>query len=150
MNLLPGTILRSTAIMDDPNFMDALLFITEYNDSGAIGFVFNKPFARNLNELLEFRHSRVFPLYEGGPVEKEKLFFIHQRPDIIEGGNLINGKIYLGGDIKQAVHAINNKSITAADIKIFVGYCGWDKDELEAEIEEGSWESFSVEIQPLP
>lgn len=145
MNLQPGSILRSTSLMDDPNFIDVLLLITTYNDNGAIGFVFNKPFPRNLNELIEFRHSREFPLYAGGPVETDKLFFIHQCPAIIEGGMLINGSLYLGGDINQAVRAINNKSITAADIKIFIGYCGWDKGELEAEIEEGSWEPFSVE-----
>jgi len=142
--LSPGTILRSTPIMDDPNFLDVLLLITEYNDNGAIGFLFNKPFARNLNELIEFRHAREFPLYAGGPVETDKLFFIHQCPAIIEDGTLINDEIYLGGDINQAVRAINNKSISSADIKIFVGYCGWDKGELEAEIEEGSWEFTTV------
>ena len=25
------------------------------------------------------------------------------------------------------------------DIKIFIGYCGWNTSELEAEIAEGSW-----------
>jgi putative transcriptional regulator len=30
--------------------------------------------------------------------------------------------------------------LSADEVKIFVGYCGWDAGELESEIEEGSWE----------
>jgi len=79
------------------------------------------------------------PLYEGGPVDTEHLFFIHCRPDIIQGGTLVNNKIYVGGDFEQAVKQLNNKQLTLKDIKLFIGYCGWDVNELEAEIAEGSW-----------
>lgn len=139
MQITPGTILTSSPAMDDPNFEKAIVFITEYNDNGAMGFVINKPFPRTLNELAEFRHSKAFPLYAGGPVNKEGLFFLHQRADIIGGGNPVAGSIYLGGNFEQAVRGINNKSLTEKDIKLFVGYCGWDLGELDKEIAEGSW-----------
>lgn len=144
MNLKPGIFLKSTVLLDDTVFEKAVLFITEYNAKGAMGFVINKPFPRMLNELQEFSHIRNFPLYEGGPVDTEHLFFIHGRPDIIEGGMPVCENIFLGGNFTQAVNAINNCSITEKDIKICIGYCGWDYSQLEEEVEEGSWEIADI------
>jgi putative transcriptional regulator len=139
MHIATGTLLISQPSLEDANFEQSVVFITEHNSNGAIGFVINNPFARPLNALVEFKHALPFPLYNGGPVEREHLFFIHQRPDLITDGTLARGNIYVGGNFKQAVQHINQKNILANDIKIFVGYCGWDKGQLEEEIAEGSW-----------
>lgn len=135
-----GIFIRSTSLLDDSFFEKATLFITEYNDRGAMGFVINKQFPRTFNELEEFKHSIPFPLYEGGPVDQEHLYFLHRRPELITGGVLVADNIYLGGDFKAAVMHMNNQTITATDLRLFIGYCGWDSDELEAEIAEGSWD----------
>jgi putative transcriptional regulator len=139
MDIQPGTLLNS-ASLDGSNFDKAVIYLTEYTANGAVGFVINKPFSCNLNELAEFNYSIPFPLYDGGPVDKEHLFFIHRRPDLIEGGTFIAGSTYLGGDFKQAVSSINNRQLTEKDIQLFIGYCGWDDQQLEEEIAEGSWE----------
>lgn len=139
MLIKAGIFLKSTKALNNTVFEYCIIFLSEYNSNDAIGFVINKPFIRKLNELEEFKHSPSFPLYDGGPVDKEHLFFMHQRPDLITNGIFIGENIYVGGNFKQAINCINNKSITAEEIKIFIGYCGWDAGELENEIEEGSW-----------
>jgi len=139
MQLQPGTIIKSTEALKDTVFDDAIIYIAEFNEKGAVGYIINKLFGRSLNELQEFRHSIPFPLYNGGPVDQEHLFFLHRRPDLIEDGIIIVKGIYMGGKFEQAVDCINDNTATRDDIKIFVGYCGWDAGELEAEIEEGSW-----------
>lgn len=139
MNLQAGLFLQSTTALNDTLFAGATILITEYNAGGAVGFILNKPHGRSLHDLTEFRHSPNFPLYDGGPVDKEHLFFLHRRPDLIEEGALVRSGIYTGGNFKQAIKAINNKTLTPNDIKILVGYCGWNSGELETEIEEGSW-----------
>jgi putative transcriptional regulator len=139
MHITAGQLLISAPTLDDPNFDRVVIFIAEQNAKGALGFVINRLFPRTFNELMEYRHSLSFKLYEGGPVENESLFFLHRRPDLITGGTLVTDSIYLGGDFKQAVQGINNKTISETELKLFIGYCGWDKDELEAEVEEGSW-----------
>jgi putative transcriptional regulator len=135
----PGTFIKSTFLLNETFFENAIILITEYNENGAVGFVVNKTFPRRFNELEEFKTNISFPLYEGGPVDTEHLFFIHQRPDLITGGKLVANDIYLGGDFKEAVRLINSKAITGSDIKLFIGYCGWDSGELDSEVEEGSW-----------
>lgn len=137
--LKPGIYLQATAPLNDTFFEGAVILITENNSDGAVGFVINKTFERRFNELVEFRHSPAFPLYDGGPVDREHLFFIHRRPELIDGGKPVANGLYTGGDFKKAVTAINNKTISGDQIQIFIGYCGWDAGELEAEVEEGSW-----------
>jgi putative transcriptional regulator len=140
MKLSAGKIMISTPLMEDSNFKETMLFITEYNEKGAMAFVINKIYERPLNALQEFSNSPAFALYDGGPVDKEHLFFVHRCNDIITGGIKIVDDIYFGGDFKKAITHINNKTITQSNIKIFIGYCGWDAAELEAEIVDGSWE----------
>lgn len=149
MSNLQGKMLRSSALMDDPQFQSTVVFIAEHNENGALGFVVNKRFSRAFNELVEFRNSPPFPLYEGGPVDKEHLYFIHRCNNIIPGGTFIIDNIYLGGDFQKAVAHINNHQLTSRDIKICIGYCGWHTGELEAEIAEGSWEDEAMDIDAL-
>jgi putative transcriptional regulator len=135
-----GIFICSTSLLDDSFFEGAVIYLTEYNDKGAMGFVVNKLFPRNFNELEEFKHSIPVRLHDGGPVDREHLYFLHRRPDVIPDGTLIADGIYFGGDFQKAVAAINDGSITPdADIRLFIGYCGWDHLELEGEITEGSW-----------
>lgn len=139
MNSITGKLLVSSPDLTDANFEQAVIFITEHNEKGAIGFVVNKLFPRTLNELEEFKNSRAIKLYDGGPVDREHLFFIHRRPDLIKGGSPVIDTIYRGGDFKQVIHLLNQGILPDEDIKIFIGYCGWDPHQLEEEIEEGSW-----------
>lgn len=139
MSITAGTLLISSPSLNDPNFDKVIIFITENNDKGAIGFVINKLFPRTFNELIEFKSSKVFALYKGGPMGNENLYFIHRRPDLIKDSIPINDNIFFGGNLQQVATHINNAFIQKDEIKIFIGYCGWDTGELEAEVEEGSW-----------
>jgi putative transcriptional regulator len=139
MKLKPGIFLNSTNALNSTVFEDVQVYIAEQNIEGALGFVINKTFARKLNELEEFKDTADITIYNGGPVDNEHLFFIHRRPDLIDEGKIIDSWCYFGGNFKQAIAAINSNAINTADIKIFIGYCGWDAGDLEAEIEEGSW-----------
>jgi putative transcriptional regulator len=149
MNINAGTILLSTSLLDDSVFEKAVIFIAEYNEKGALGFIINQPFPRRLNELVEFKNAAAFPLYDGGPVEQESLFVLHQRPDLIEDSTKLTDVVYMGGNFKQVVDLISRNIITADDIKLFIGYCGWDSLQLEEEIEEGSWLMVDADIQKI-
>lgn len=139
MQIKPGNIIISTNLLDDTNFEKVAIVITEHNGEGTIGYVFNQLFPRNFNELEEFKHSIPVPLYAGGPVQTDMLYFMHCRPDLIPADEHVAGNVYLNGDFKKAVALINTRTISINDVRMFIGYCGWDVNELEAEIKEGSW-----------
>lgn len=138
-NLKAGIFIKSTALLIGSFFEDTSILIVEHDEAGSTGFVTNKSFGKSVHELIEFNHSKPFPLMDGGPVDRAHLFVLHKRPDLIEGGKKLTNALYLGGNMEQVIEAINNGSATQEDIQLFIGYCGWDVGELEAEVAEGSW-----------
>lgn len=150
MNIQSGSILISALpLNNDPYFGKSVIFIAEYNEKGTIGFVINKLLNRKFNELIEFRHSMPFSLYAGGPVERESLFFLHRKRDIIEGGLPVVEPVYMGGNFEQTVALMDDKIITEDDIKLFIGYSGWDYGQLDEEIKEGSWLSVDASVETV-
>ena len=138
-NLKAGISIKSTALLNGSFFEETSILIVEHDEAGTTGFVTNKPFGKSLNDLIEFNHAKPFPLMDGGPVDRAHLFVLHKRPDLIEGGKQVTNGLYLGGKMEQVIEAINNGSATQEEIQLFIGYCGWDVGELEAEMAEGSW-----------
>ena len=138
-NLKAGIYINSTAALNGSFFEHTTILIVQHNEKGSLGFVTNKSFGKSLHELIEFMHCKPFPLMDGGPVDRDHLFVLHKRPDIIVGGKEIPSGLYFGGNMEQVVDAINTKAAGKEEIQIFIGYCGWDAGELEAELEEGSW-----------
>ncbi|HOZ85463.1 MAG TPA: YqgE/AlgH family protein [Niabella sp.] len=143
MKIKQGTILQCTSQWPEDYFFGSRILITARNEDGYIGFILNKKFPRVLNELVEFIDCPPFPLCEGGPVEHEKLFFIHSRPDLISGSLMLSDEWYYGGDFSQAVHYLNMGMLDERSLKIFIGYCGWDAGQLEAEMTSGEWLELS-------
>jgi putative transcriptional regulator len=138
-DLKAGYYIKSTTALNGSFFEHTALLIVKHNEEGSLGFVTNRPFGKSLHELFEFNHSKPFSLMDGGPVDREHLFILHKRPDLIDGGELVANGLYLGGNMEQVIEAINANSINHQEIQLFIGYCGWDLGELEAELEEGSW-----------
>ena len=138
-NLKAGISIKSTATLKGSFFEETTILIVEHNEAGSTGFVTNKPFGKSLHDLIEFNHSKPFPLMDGGPVDRAHLFVLHKRTDLIEGGKQLPNGLYLGGNMDQVIEAINAGAINQQEIQLFIGYCGWDKGELEAELKEGSW-----------
>jgi putative transcriptional regulator len=138
-DLKAGIYIKSTAALIGSLFEHTTILIIEHNEEGSIGLVINKSFEKSLHELIEFNHSKPFPLMDGGPVDREHLFVLHKRPDLIDGGKQIPNGLYLGGNMEQVIEAINTRVAHKEEIQLFIGYCGWDVGELEAEVEEGSW-----------
>ena len=138
-DLIAGIYIKSTPDLIGSIFEHTTILIVKHNDEGSIGFVTNKSFGKSLHELIEFSHAKPFPIMVGGPVDRDHLFVLHKRPDLIEGGEKLNNGFYLGGNMDQVIEAINTIGLNEQEIQLFIGYCGWDLGELEAEIEEGSW-----------
>ena len=142
-DLKAGIVINSTDVLNNSFFEHTTILIVQHNEEGSLGFVTNKPFGKSLHELIEFNHAKPYPLMDGGPVDREHLFVLHSRPDLIKGGEQIHNGLYLGGNMEQVIEAINTKAASQQEIQVFIGYCGWDMGELEAELEEGSW-TFSL------
>ena len=138
--LHPGDFLiADPSILGDLSFHRAIVLICGIEDKSPMGFIFNKIFDFSLNEMVpEVSHD--FPLFYGGPVDTDQLFFIYNaREALFENSHLIQENLYLGGNIEQAFEAIRNNSLHPGNARFFLGYSGWSKGQLEQEIELNSW-----------
>ncbi len=138
-DLKAGLYIKSNADLNGSFFEHTTILIVEHDEAGSVGFVTNKTFGKSWQELIEFNHSYPCPLMDGGPVDRDHLFVLHKRPDLIDGGEQIPNGLYLGGNMEQVIQAINTGNANPQEIQLFIGYCGWDEGELETELEEGSW-----------
>ena len=138
-DLKAGIYIKSTTALNGSFFEHTTILIVQHNEEGSLGFVTNKPFGKFLHELIEFKYAKPYPLMDGGPVDREHLFVLHSRPDLINEGEQTPNGLYLGGNMEQVIEAINSGAANQQEIQVFIGYCGWDLGELEAELEEGSW-----------
>ena len=138
-DLKAGLYINSTDALIGSFFEHTTILLVQHNEAGSLGFVTNKSFEKSLHELIEFKHVKPFPLMDGGPVDREHIFVLHKLPDIIDGGEQIPNGLFLGGNMEQVIEAINTRGNNKEEIQLFIGYCGWDAGELEAEVEEGSW-----------
>ena len=143
----PGTLLVATpSVMGDGNFHRAVVLLVNHGDSGSIGFILNKKIEYTLDEVLEGILSKQ-PLYFGGPVEPDNLFYIHTLGSQISKSIPITDSLYWNGDFEEVVQLLEAGKLNEENIRFFLGYSGWSEGQLEAELEEKSWEPF-VEKTP--
>lgn len=139
MEIKPGILLLSDPFLKDPNFARSVVLVCEHNEEGSFGFVLSKQTDYKLGDLVEQAEGIQIPLFEGGPVEKNTIHFIHQQPDIIGGGIALNNGLYWGGNFEQVLSALRTGYLKPKDIRFFMGYSGWSSQQLEEEYQEKSW-----------
>ena len=134
-----GKLIVSTpSILGDFNFRRSVILLASHKTSGSIGFILNKKLNYKLNDIVEDINIK-FPLFYGGPVEQDNLYFIHTSPELIPNSIEIANGIYWGGDFKIVLGLINQGAISSNDIKFFLGYSGWDENQLDSELESRAW-----------
>lgn len=131
-------LVAEPSILNDKEFNRSVIYLTEHNEEGCIGFILNKPTGYVLSDLIPEINAD-FSIFNGGPVEQENLYFIHKRPDLIPNSIVIDKDICWGGDFEVLTNLLNNNLINAADIRFFLGYSGWSVDQLNEELNESTW-----------
>lgn len=134
-----GSLLISEPFMLDPRFLRSVILLCEHNDEGTLGFVLNNKTDVRISQLVQNIPECDFPIYLGGPVAQENLFFVHNRFDLLLSGEEVAPGIYFGGDEEKLMDAIRLNSIKSDEIKFFIGYSGWSATQLQQEIEQNSW-----------
>ncbi|WP_274474607.1 YqgE/AlgH family protein [Mangrovimonas aestuarii] len=131
-------LIAEPSIIGDISFNRSIVLLADHTDQGSIGFILNKPLAYTIHDLIPELDCN-FKVYNGGPVEQDNLYFIHTIPDLIPDSIEISNGIYWGGDFETVAKLITQNAIKRTDIRFFLGYSGWDADQLETELHSNSW-----------
>jgi putative transcriptional regulator len=141
-NLLPdkGSILISEPFLQDAYFQRSVVLLVEHDLNGSTGFVLNKKTDLVINDFFsDLEELSDIPIYLGGPMSSNKLFFIHTLEDIIPGSVKITDGLYFDGDFEVLKQYIIHEGSIAGKVKFFLGYSGWTKGQLIYEIEGDAW-----------
>lgn len=141
-------LIAEPSILNDKSFNRSVVFLTEHASEGSIGFILNKPTEFVLSDLIPDL-SCDFPIFSGGPVEQENLYFMHQIPELIPDSISISENMYWGGDFDTLTDLLNKNLVNEDDIRFFLGYSGWSSEQLTEEIQESSWIILENEFENL-
>ena len=131
-------LIAEPSTIGDLSFNRSVILLADHNDEGSVGFILNKPLGYTIHDLIpEIRGN--FKIYNGGPVEQDNLYFIHNIPELIPDSIEISNGIYWGGDFESTKDLINKGLIKRTNIRFFLGYTGWEAHQLDEELEDNSW-----------
>lgn len=142
---LTGQFLIAMPALDDPNFDRTVTYVCEHNDDGALGIIINRPTTMALGEIFaqmdlpaDDAALAVQPVLEGGPVQPERGFVIHDDGETEFGATL---------QVPDGLRVTTSRDILAAMAAgkgpahaiVALGYAGWGAGQLEAEMAANSW-----------
>jgi putative transcriptional regulator len=135
----PGKLLIAEPFLDDPYFKRSVVLLTEHNENGTIGFILNKPIEIKLKDAVGELPPIDSNIHLGGPVARETLHFLHTEGEQIDGSLEIMKGLFWGGNFETLKKLIEQDKIKPESIKFFVGYSGWEPEQLEKELKLNSW-----------
>lgn len=147
VNCLEHHFLVAMPQLNDPNFNGTVTYLWKHDSQGAIGIVINQPAELSIGRLLEELDmdisDHVLPqldtqaVVDGGPVERNKGFIIHDASTEWEYTIPINDEISItmSRDILQAIAEGEGPQRHL----VALGCAGWDADQLEQEIADNAW-----------
>ncbi len=131
-------LIAEPSIIGDLSFNRSVILLADHNEEGSVGFILNKPLKYTIKDLLPEVDAK-FKIYNGGPVEQDNLYFIHNVPHLIPNSIEISNGIFWGGDFELTKNLINQGLLKKKNIRFFLGYTGWDSEQLENEMQSSSW-----------
>ena len=132
-----GSVLLSEPFLQDPHFERSVVLMCEHSDAESFGFVLNHQSKVQLKDLMAIAPDSI-PIYFGGPVANNSLFYLHMIPGIDSSEEILPGLFY-GGDLAELLEIIEIDPRILVKIRFFLGYSGWGKGQLAKEIKERSW-----------
>ncbi len=140
-NLKPakGRLLLSEPFMGDYYFGRAVILLAEHNAEGSFGLVLNKPVSKMLSEVAKDFPGMNVPLYIGGPVEPNRLFFIHMLGNEISDSIEVIKGLFWGGNMEDVRELAHLQKLTPENSRFFLGYAGWGANQMEDELKRNSW-----------
>ncbi|MGB5989323.1 MAG: YqgE/AlgH family protein [Marinifilaceae bacterium] len=146
---IKGDVLVAEPFLHGKYFGRSVILITEDSEESSMGLVLNKPLTYDVGDFFPDLDDFDLPVYLGGPVETDKLFFIHTLGNLIPQSIHIKDNLYWGGDFETISKLIKEDQVNSSQIRFFIGYSGWIKGQLEMEIEGGAWLVVNVESNDM-
>lgn len=137
----PGSLLVAEPFLREQYFHHAVICLVDYEQRGSsMGIVLNNLTSYTLQEILPGVTAKdPIPVYCGGPMSCDRLYFIHTLGALIPESREIVPGLYIGGDFDAVLSIINDGYPVEGCMRFFVGYSGWDVGQLDEELNKNVW-----------
>lgn len=151
-DFLSNHFLVAMPSLADPNFRGSVTFICEHNDKGALGIVINRPTQVVLNDILKQLAITPAdpavgqrPVFQGGPVQTERGFVIHEPAGEWEATLKLGANV--GVTTSRDVLAAIARGEGPKKMLVALGYAGWGAGQLEQELAHNAWLSTPADMR---
>jgi len=135
-----GVLLIAHPWLSDPNFQRTVIFLCEHEQAGgSFGLVLTRPLDRRLGEFVETLSTSDHLLFEGGPVQRDTLHFLHRHGRLVDSAIRVQDDLFWGGDFDLVQALVLAGDAQPDTTRFFAGYSGWGPGQLLGEVDEGSW-----------
>ena len=135
-----GNILISEPLMNDFHFGRSVILLIDHVESeGSFGIIINKKLEVNVNHIVDEFPDFDAPVYLGGPVSDNQLFFIHTLGELIPDSYPIIDGLYWGGEHETLSTLIHTGIANHTNVRFYLGYSGWDSGQLVTELVRNTW-----------
>jgi len=139
--------------LEDASFSRSVVYLCEHSPRGALGLVINKPSDIKLKNLfekvdlpLEREDLAGAPVFQGGPVQTERGFVLHEAVHAAEDKPeepVYASTLAIPGGLEMTTSkdVLEALATGAGPRKVLVslGYAAWGEGQLESELAENSW-----------
>ncbi len=136
--------------LSDALFGRSVVFMCEHSERGALGLVINKPSDIRLPRLFEKidlpmgrADLRDTPVFQGGPIQTERGFVLHDAIDSAEGESIYASTLAIPGGLEMTTSKDVLEAMASGAgprrVLVTLGYASWAQGQLESEITENSW-----------
>lgn len=137
---LTGRLLVAAPALSGSTFERAVILMLSHDDDGALGVMINKPSEVPVHDVLP-RWTPVVStpdvVFQGGPVSLDSALGLVSIQSGDEPLGIRRVRNHLGVLDLDAPLELVEPAVAA--MRVFAGYAGWSPDQVEGEIDEGSW-----------
>jgi len=146
-----GKLLVASRDLGDPNFAKTVILLVQYDPQGVVGLILNRrtnvPLSKVLDSLKAAKNLSD-PVYLGGPVDIPSVFALFKSSAKIEGADRVFGGVYLIHEKTLLEQTISTRPDPGV-FHVYLGYAGWTRQQLRAEVELGAWFIFPADVSTV-
>jgi putative transcriptional regulator len=138
---LTAILLVGKADLPDDDFANSVVLVMNNLAAAPIGIVVNRPTRLTVPQLFpdDTRLARLNDkVYFGGPVEFGAIWFLLRATAPPEHALKAFDGVYLSAD-RELLRKLLGRPKPMEGLRIFIGHAGWERGQLESEIDRGAW-----------
>ena len=146
-----GVYLVASRKLLDPNFVQTVILLIEYNSQGAVGLIINRETDVRLRKVLPeigvLRRSKD-TVFVGGPVGVDQLLILVRTDSSPKDAYRIMDELYVISSLEVLEHLLKQKGEDVA-FRAYAGYAGWAPGQLDSEVARGDWYVVAADLETV-